>query len=326
VIVDGELELEERPVPEPAAECVLVHVHGAGLNRADLIQRAGRYPAPAGAPADIPGLEFAGEVVARGPGVRSLEAGARVFGVTAGGAQAEYLVVHESHCAVVPAGLDLVVMGGVPEAFITAHDAMVTQAHLGVDDWMLVHAVGSGVGTAALQLGKALGARVAGTARTPAKLERCRELGLDAGIVPEVTDGALDIDALAWSVVEATGGGADVTLDLVGGAYFAADVAAAATKGRIVLIGMMAGTDATVNLAAVLAKRLQIFGTMLRVRDVQEKSAATAAFARDVVPLLADGRIAPVVEAVMPLQRAAAAYDLVASDATVGKVILDCRS
>jgi NADPH:quinone reductase-like Zn-dependent oxidoreductase len=290
------------------------------------MQRAGRYPAPPGVPADVPGLEFAGEVTDVGAAVRGIAPGDRVFGVIAGGAQAEYVAVHASHCAAVPAGLDLVEMGGVPEAFITAHDAMITLARVAAGEWVLVHAAGSGVGTAAVQLAGAFGARVLGTARTADKLERCRSLGLDAGIVPPMTsEGALDVDALAWSIIEATGEGAHVTLDLVGGAYVEVDVAAAATKGRIVCIGAIAGPRATLPVHAVLAKRLHLIGTMLRPRDVEEKAAATDAFARDVVPLLADGRVAPVVHAVLPLERAVDAYELLASDATFGKVILDCR-
>jgi NADPH:quinone reductase-like Zn-dependent oxidoreductase len=203
---------------------------------------------------------------------------------------------------------------------------MVTQAHVAAGEWVLVHAVGSGVGTAALQLARALGARVVGTARTPDKIERCRGLGLEAGIEPPRTaDGALDVDALAWAIVEATGGGAHVALDLVGGDYVIADVNAAAPKGRIVCIGMMAGTRAMLPISSILAKRLTLIGTVLRSRDVAEKAAATDAFARDVVPLLADGRVAPVVEATIPLAQAEEAYDLLESDATFGKVILDCR-
>ena len=325
-IVEGDLQVVERPVPGPGAEEALIRVHGAGLNRADLLQRAGHYPPPPGVPADIPGLEFAGEVAGVGSGVRGLAPGDRVFGITAGGAQAEYLTVHASHCAPVPDGLDLVQMGGVPEAFITAHDAMVTLAHVAAGEWVLVHAAGSGVGTAAVQLARALGAHVIGTARTPDKLEQCRPLGLEVGVVPAVNaEGALDVDALAWSIIEATGEGAHVTLDLVGGPYVEADVAAATPKGRIVCIGTMAGTRATVPVHLMLGKRLHLIGTVLRTRDVDEKAAATAGFARDVVPLLADGRITPVVHAVVPLEHAVEAYEMVASNATFGKVILDCR-
>jgi NADPH:quinone reductase-like Zn-dependent oxidoreductase len=300
-------------------------VHGAGINRADLIQRLGLYPAPAGSPPDIPGLEFAGAIDARGDGVTQFAEGDRVFGIAGGGAQAEYLVVPSGQCARVPDGLDLVTMGGVPEAFVTAHDAMVTWSRIREGEWMLVHAVGSGVGTAALQLGQALGARVVGTARTPDKLDRCRPLGLAHGIVPPRTgDGALDVAALAAQIQEATGGGADVTLDLVGGDYVEADLQAAALLGRIVVIGTLAGGTTRTPLLSLMSKRLSLYGTMLRARNEGEKSAAVAAFARDVVPFLADRTIDPVVDRVFPMEAAEDAYALVGSDATFGKVILDC--
>jgi putative PIG3 family NAD(P)H quinone oxidoreductase len=326
-IANGRIEIAERPTPVPGVGEALVRVHGAGLNRADLLQRAGGYPAPPGVPPDVPGLEFAGVVEAVGEGVRGLATGTRVFGIAGGGAQAEYVVVPAAHCATAPGGLDLVAMGGVPETFVTAHDAMVTQAAVRAGEWVLVHAAGSGVGTAALQLAKALGAQVVGTARTESKLDRCRPLGLDHGIVPPTkADGGLDGDALAWQIVEVTGGGAHVVLDLVGGAYVAVDIAAAAPLGRVVLIGTMAGTSATVSVLAVMAKRLRIAGTVLRSRDDREKAEATSAFARDVVPLLARHTIGPVVDAVFPLDLAADAYDLLASDSTFGKVVLDCRA
>jgi NADPH:quinone reductase-like Zn-dependent oxidoreductase len=215
-------------------------------------------------------------------------------------------------------------MGGAPEAFVTAHDALVTRAGLESGEWVLVHAVGSGVGTAALQLATALGARVIGTARTQAKLDRCAELGLVHAIVPPLADGELDVDALAWNIVELTEGGVNVTIDLAGGRYAEVDIAAAALRGRIVLVGAIAGVSAALPIHITMAKRLSIYGTVLRARDADEKAAATAAFVRDVVPLLADGRIAPIVDAVFPLDRAAEAYELVRSDTTFGKVILDC--
>ncbi len=250
-----------------------------------------------------------------------------MFGITGGGAQAEYVAVPAVHCATVPPRLDLVAMGGVPEVFITVHDAIVTQAHVAAGEWVLVHAVGSGIGTTTVQLAKALGARVVGTARTADKIERCRAFGLDAGVVPARTaDGALDVDALAWAVVEATGGGANVTLDTVGGDYVMADVNGAAPKGRIVCIGTIAGGRATLAITAILAKRLTLIGTVLRGRDVAEKATATDAFVRDVVPLLADGRVGPIIDATIPLERAEDAYARLESDTTFGKVILDCIS
>jgi putative PIG3 family NAD(P)H quinone oxidoreductase len=325
-IAEGRLELSERPVPEAAPDGVVVRVHGAGLNRADLLQRLGRYPAPPGVPADIPGMEFAGIVEAVGTNVETPAIGDRVCGITAGGAQAEYVAIPAVHCAAVPEHLDLVTMGGVPEVFITAHDALVTQAQLAAGEWLLVHAIGSGVGTAALQLARTLGAHIVGTARSADKLERCETLGLEAGIMPSRTeDGALDVDALAWKIVEATGGGPNVVLDTVGGDYVIADVNAAAAKARILLIGTIAGGRATLPLMSILGKRLSVIGTVLRGRDVDEKAAVTDAFARDVMPLIAEHRVEPIVEAIMPLAGAEAAYALLDSDTTFGKVILDCR-
>ncbi len=325
-IVDGRLVAADRAVPEPAPHEVVVRVHGAGLNRADLLQRAGRYPAPAGVPDDIPGMEFAGEVAAVGAEVTARAVGDRVCGIIGGGAQAEYVTVPAAHSATVADHLDLVTMGGVPEVFVTAHDTMVTQAHVTDGEWVLIHAVGSGVGTAALQLAHEFGAYVVGTARTASKIERCRSLGLDEGIEPlRTVKGALDTDALAWTIVDVTGGGADVTLDLVGGDYLVTDVNAAAPKGRIVCIGTIAGGRATLPIMAILGKRLTIMGTVLRGRDIAEKAAAMDAFVRDVMPMLADGRIEPVVEATLPLERAEDAYALLESDTTFGKVILDCR-
>ena len=324
IVNDGRIDIGDRSTPDPVDDQVLVRVHGAGLNRADLLQLAGNYPAPPGSPPDIPGLEFAGIAEACGPAAAGVEIGARLFGVAGGGAQAEYITVPAAQCAPVPDGLDLVTMGGAPEAFVTAHDALVTRAGLQAGEWVLVHAVGSGVGTAALQLATALGARVVGTARTPAKLDRCLALGLEHAIVPPLSDGELDVDALAWNIVEVTDGGVAVTIDLAGGRYVEVDIAAAAVHGRIVLVGTVAGTRATLPIHITMAKRLSIYGTVLRARNAQEKAAATEAFVRDVVPMLADGRVAPVVDAVFPLDRAAEAYDLVKSDKTFGKVILDC--
>jgi NADPH2:quinone reductase len=320
---DGTIEVRDHPDPQPGPGEVLVRVAGAGLNRADLMQRAGFYPAPPGAPPDIPGLEFAGTVVGSGDGVERPGVGTAVFGITGGGSQAELLAVAAGQCASVPPGLDLVAMGGVPEAFVTAHDAMCTQAAARAGEWVLIHAVGSGVGTAALQLAKAIGARVVGTSRSPEKLEQCRALGLDHGIVPPTTaGGALDVVALAEEITRVTGGGADVALDLVAGPYVEADIAAAAPCGRIVLIGTLAGGTATLPILAVMQRRLRLFGTMLRMRSVAEKASATSAFVHDVVPFLADGTIAPVIDAIMPLAQASEAYDLLATNATLGKIIL----
>lgn len=319
---DGTLSIADREAPRPGPGEVRVRVHAAGLNRADLLQRAGLYPAPPGVPADIPGLEFAGEVVEHGDGVTAPALGARVFGITAGGGQASEIVVAASHCASVPDGLDLVLAGGVPEVFLTAHDALRTQARLMPGERVLVHAVGSGVGTAVVQLARAWGCPSVGTARTEDKLRRAEELGLDTAVLAPRD---LDPMDLARTITDAAGGPIDVTADLVGGAYVAADVLAAAPGGRIVLIGTLAGGRTDLPILAVMSKRLALYGTVLRPRSRDEKAAATAAFTAEVVPLLAAGRVAPVVETVVPLEDAAAAYDLLASDTTFGKVILDCR-
>jgi putative PIG3 family NAD(P)H quinone oxidoreductase len=318
-ITDRGLAVADRPDPVPGPGEVVVRVHGAGLNRADLAQAAGRYPAPAGSPQDVPGLEFAGIVVGRGAGVKSPSVGERVFGITGGGAQAELLVVPAAQCATVPDVLDLVSAGGVPEAFVTAHDAMVTQAALTAGETMLVHAVGSGVGTTALQLGKAMGATVVGTSRSPDKLERARSLGLDHAIL---TGRDVEPAALADEIT-ARAGPVDVTLELVGGDYLETDVRAAAYRGRIVLIGTLAGGRSALDIGSVMFKRLRVFGTMLRGRDAADKAAATAAFVDDVVPFLASSVVTPVVARTFALDDAPAAYELLAADSVFGKIILD---
>src|ERR671931_1276218 len=217
----GRLVLEDRPVPEPDENQVLVRVSGAGINRADLLQRAGRYPAPPGVPPDIPGLEFAGVVESVGSSVTHPRPGDRVMGIVAGGGQAEYLVTAASHCARVPDTLDLVESGGIPEAFITAHDAMVVQGELMSGQPVLVHAVGSGVGTAALQLARCFGASVAGTSRSKDKLDRAVELGLAH---PILAPSEFDPAALAAEITAAAGP-IDVTVDLLGGPYLGVYVA-----------------------------------------------------------------------------------------------------
>jgi NADPH2:quinone reductase len=318
---DGTLHLEDRPVPEPGPGEVRVRVHGAGLNRADLLQRLGLYPAPPGVPADIPGMEFAGVVEATGDGVSSPAPGTHVFGVVGGGAQAEYVVAPAPHCAVVPPDLALVLAGGVPEVFVTAHDAMRTRGRLRAGEHVLVHAVGSGVGTAVVQLAKAFGCSVTGTARTESKLTDARGLGMDYGILAP-----RDLEPLAFAAEIAEHGGApDVVIDLVGGAYVTAEVTAVAPGGRIVIVGTLAGGMPPVPLLGLMQKRAEMHGTVLRPRSVEDKAAATDAFVTEVVPMLADGRVRPIVDRVFPLTAATEAYDLVEADTTFGKVILDAR-
>ena len=316
---DDTLAVEERPVPEPGPGEVLVRVHGAGINRADLIQRRGFYPAPPGVPADIPGMEFAGVVERVGTGVTGPAPGTPVCGVVGGGAQAEYVVVPSRHCAPVPDAIDLVTAGGVPEVFVTAHDAMRTRGRLQAGEHVLVHAVGSGVGTAVVQLAKAFGCTVTGTARTGSKLEQARALGLDHGILAP-----RDLEPLAFAAeIREHGGPPDVVIDLVGGPYVTAEVAAIAPRGRIVVVGTLAGGMPVVPLLGLMQQRAEMHGTVLRPRSIEDKAAATDAFVAEVLPLLADGRIRPVVDTVFPLDAVEDAYALVTTDTTFGKVILD---
>jgi len=314
--------LESRDVPRPVPERgeALVRVAAAALNRADILQREGRYPAPAGAPADIPGLEFAGEVAATGAGASRWRAGDRVFGLTGGGAYAEFAAVHEDTLARVPDGLDLIAAAAVPEAFITAHDALL-QAGLRAGDVVLIHAVASGVGLAAVQLVRAMGGVPFGTSRHAAKLDAARALGMEGGVA--VTAGLAE---LAPAVTHWTGGrGVDVVLDLLGGPYTAASVEAMAPRGRLMLIGTLAGARADLPLGKVLRGRLTLRGTVLRSRGLEERIAVTRAFERDVVPMLGRGQVRPVVDAVFPLEEARAAHERMSSDAGAGKIVLRVR-
>jgi NADPH2:quinone reductase len=308
------LAVVERPLPEPARAEVRVRVRATALNRADLLQRMGAYPAPADAPPDIPGLEIAGEIDALGPGVERLAIGDRVFGLVGGGGYAEAIVAHERALARIPDGLSFEHAAAMPEAFITAHDAIVGQAALAGGESLLIHAAGSGVGTAAIQLGRALGAFTIGTARTADKLERAKSLGLDAGIVPD--------PGFADAVKRLDPAGAAVTLELVGGAYVNEDLRAARTLGRIVLVGLLAGAKTELQLDLVLRKRLRILGTVLRSRPLEEKIAAMRSFEDRVVPLIARGKLVPVIDTVLDLDRAAEAHTRMASNAGFGKIIL----
>jgi NADPH:quinone reductase len=312
------LELREVADPQPGTGEILVRVRATAVNRADLLQRMGHYPAPPGSPADIPGLEYAGEVAAVGDGVGEHRRGDRVFGLAGGGGYAELLVVPARTATRMPDGLGFTDAAAVPEAFVTAWDAMVTQARLGPGETVLVTAAGSGVGTAAVQIARALRARCIGTARTAAKLERARGLGLDAGIVPDAAGG------FARAVLDESGGrGADVIMDLVGGAYLAECLGCAAPRARVVLVGLLGGARAELPLGTLLGKRLQLTGTVLRSRPLEEKILAAREFARHVVPLLAAGIVGPVVGRVLPLARAAEAHAALAANEGFGKVVLE---
>jgi NADPH2:quinone reductase len=312
------LEILDVPTPLPREGEVLVRVYASALNRADILQRQGRYPAPPGAPSNIPGLEIAGQVEEVGAGVSAWMPGDRVFGIVGGGGNAELAVTGEGELARIPDRLSWEEAAAVPEAFITAHDALVTQAAIRPNERALVHAVGSGVGLAAIQLARAFGAIPYGTARTPEKIQRARELGLEDGAVI-----AADPQQMAGHVQRWTDGrGVDVVLELVGGDYLSASVECAAPLARIILVGLLAGRTATLNLGTILSRRIMIRGTVLRSRPAREKAAATAAFARDILPLLDRGAVRPVIDRVFGLDQIREAHALLESNETFGKVVI----
>lgn len=316
--VEG-LEIREVPdAPLAALDRVRVRVRAAGLNRADILQRLGRYPAPPGYPQDIPGIEFAGEVEDIGDEVRSWKIGDRVFGIIGGGGQAEFVTVPENHLASIPANLDWAEAAAVPEVFMTAHDALFTQCGLTSGEHVLIHAAGSGVGTSAIQLVKAAGAFAYGTSRTADKLERAKEFGLTNSVV--IADDPMKcVDAAKkWT----DGIGVQVVLDLVGAAYLQANLQALATRGRLIFVGTTSGSKAEIDYSVVMSKRLRIMGTSLRTRLAEEKATATRLFAQHVVPLLASGAVRPVMDRVFPMEEVRAAHERIESNESFGKVVL----
>lgn len=305
-IRDGELSVQEHPDPRPGSGEVLVRVRAAGLNGADMLQRRGRYPAPAGAPADIPGLELAGEVVSCGPGAERFEPGDRVMAIVGGGGQAELATVHERVLMPVPDEMDWLAAGGVPEVFTTAHDALFTQAGLTAGERLLVHGGAGGVGTAAVQLAREAGARVMATVRN-AELRPCV-----ADLGAEVIDPAGFADR----------GPFDLILELVGAPNLGENVNALAIGGRIVVIGVGAGAKGELNLAALMAKRARIMASTLRARPLEEKALTARAMERTVLPMFVGGGLSVPVAASFPLEEAAAAYDRFATGGKFGKIIL----
>jgi putative PIG3 family NAD(P)H quinone oxidoreductase len=312
------VEVREVPDPAPGRGEVLVRVRAAAMNRADLLQRRGLYPPPRGYREDVPGLELAGEVAALGEGATGWKPGDRVMAIAAGEAQAELAVAHERMLVRVPDGLSWEQAGAVPEAFVTAHDALFTIGGLRPGWTVLIHAAGSGVSTAAIQLARAAGATCIGTSRTAEKLEKARALGLDHGI----RVGA-DEPRFADEVKRITGGrGAPLILDFVGASYAAENLAALAGGGRIVVIGTMGGPRAAVDLGLLMRSRGSIVGTVLRPRPIEEKIRATQDFAREVLPLLAAGKVKPVVDAALPLARAREAHERMEKNDSFGKIVL----
>lgn len=306
-IVDGRVEVADRPDPEPQDGQLLVRVRAAGLNGADILQVAGHYPPPPGVPADIPGLELAGEVVACGRRAGRFEPGDRVMAVVAGAGQAELAVVHERTAMPVPDELDWTAAGGVPEVFTTAHDALFTQAGLTVGERLLVHGAAGGVGMAAVQLGVMAGARVTATVRDEHAREQVKALGVNA------IDPAAFVDE----------GEYDVILELVGAINLDGNLDALATGGRICVIGVGAGAKTEINLMKLMQKRGRIHGSTLRSRPIEEKAIAARLVEKMVLPGFASGDLSVPVTASFPLEEAPAAYERFSAGKKLGKVVLD---
>lgn len=310
------LVITESADPVPAPEEVLVRVRATALNRADLLQRMGMYPNPFPADDEIPGLEFAGEVTACGARVTMWKPGDKVMGIVSGGAYAEQLVIHERQAMAIPAGMSWTDAAAIPEVFITAWDALVVQGGLTPGRWAMVHAGASGVGTAAIQICRAVGARVIVTC-SAGKVQACRDLGADV----VVDYGSQDFVEEARS---ATGGaGVDVVLDVIGGEYVEKNVAALAVKGRIIQVGVMAGKPLPFNVGLLLGKRATITGTVLRARPTEEKIAISRRFASEMLPLFGTGALRPVVDSVYAFSDVAEAQQRMASNANTGKIVLD---
>jgi putative PIG3 family NAD(P)H quinone oxidoreductase len=303
---DGDIVIEEHPDPEAGAGEVLVRVRAAGVNGADMMQRRGLYPAPLGSPQDIPGMEFAGEVVACGPGAERFTAGERVMGIVGGGAQAELVLAHERTLMPVPGELDWPAAGGLPEVFTTAHDAVFVQAGLRSGEHLLVHGGAGGVGCAAIQLGRAVGAAVTATVRSE-----------------ELRDGVAELGARAIAVEGfADSGPFDVVLELVGAPNMPENLQALATGGRIAVIGVAGGAKTELNLLALMGKRARIHGSTLRARPLEEKAVTARLIEHEVLPLFDAGDLDVPVAETFPLDQAQAAYDRFAAGGKLGKIVI----
>jgi len=314
------LEIQQRPKPEPGVGQIRVRVRASALNRADLMQREGNYPVPPGVSADISGMEYAGEVDSLGPLATLWKAGDRVMGIIGGAGHAEFLCVHEREAMPVPKGMSLEDAAAIPEVFLTAYDALFNRLALRAGETLLIHAVGSGVGTAALQIARAAGATVVGTARSADKLERARKLGLDVGIDASRGDWAAQVEAaIGAQRVHAV-------VDLVGGNYLEGNMRVLALRGRIVVVGLTGGASAPLNLGVLLVKRLAIVGTTLRGRPLEEKIAVARDLSEHILPLFDAGRLKPVVDRVFPFEEIRAAHKLMESNETFGKIVLAWQS
>jgi NADPH2:quinone reductase len=308
------IELVERPDPAPTGNEVRVRVRYAGLNPADAQQRDGIYPAPPGSPADIPGLEVSGVVEACGDAVTTWKPGDRVFGLVGGGGLADRVIVNERHLAPIPDALSDVDAAAVPEAYMTAHDAIRSQGELRMGETLLVHGAAGGVGSAAVQIGLAAGARVIGVVRSDSAYQAVKELG--AEVVHDAT--------FAAEVAELTGGrGADLILELVGAPHFPANLEAVAVRGRIIIVGVGAGSEVQIPLLRLMQKRMRVQGTVLRARPIEQKADVVRAFEREVLPALASGRVRPVIDRVFPAEQVRSAFDRLEGTGKLGKVLLD---
>lgn len=309
------LQLEERETPSPGRSYIRVRVHASAMNRADVSQRRGNYPPPPGYPTDIPGLEYAGEVDAMGDFVTLWKVGDRVMGIVGGGAHAEFVCVHEREAIAIPPDLPFDQAAAIPEAFLTAYDALFNQLEMQVGERLLIHAVGSGVGTAALQLAIIAGLDVIGTSRSADKLTRARELGLEKGVETANEDWPSRVEALSPKGIHGV-------LDLVSGPYVAGNLRVVASRGRIVVVGLTAGAQTPIDLGMVLRKRIKILGTVLRSRPIEEKIALARDFADRILPRFNDKTLRPVVDSVISFDEIRKAHDMMEGNATFGKIVL----
>jgi NADPH:quinone reductase len=306
---------EQRPTPAPAAGEILVKVAAAGVNRPDVMQRMGLYPPPPGA-TDIPGLEIAGEVVARGAGANRWKDGDKVMALVVGGGYAEYCLAHESHTLPIPPSVSAVEAAAVPETFFTVWYNAFERGRLSAGETLLVHGGSSGIGTTAIQLAKALGARVIGTAGSPEKCAACRELGADVAVNYKTED------FVAATKKATDGRGADVILDMVGGSYIERNYDAAAVEGRVVQIAFQDASHADVDFRRLMFKRLTHTGSTLRARAIADKAAIARAVEDKVLPLIAAGRVKPVIDSTFPLREATAAHARMETSQHIGKIVL----
>jgi NADPH2:quinone reductase len=306
---------EQRPTPAPAAGEILVKVAAAGVNRPDVMQRMGLYPPPPGA-TDIPGLEIAGEVVARGAGANRWKDGDKVMALVVGGGYAEYCLAHESHALPIPQSVSAVEAAAVPETFFTVWYNAFERGRLSAAETLLVHGGSSGIGTTAIQLAKALGARVIATAGSPEKCAACRELGADVAVNYKTED------FVAATKKATDGRGADVILDMVGGSYIERNYEAAAVEGRVVQIAFQDASHADVDFRRLMFKRLTHTGSTLRARAIADKAAIARAVEDRVLPLIAAGRVKPVIDSTFPLREATAAHARMETSQHIGKIVL----